>query len=668
MKTITIIITACMFLTMAAPPAPAEADTKAQPPAPLTGKENIPLQQVPGTDRISLDLKGMDVVEVIKMLATKGSLNVVLGGDVKGRVTIFLKSVNIMDAFEIILVANNLACDRRGEILYVMTQREYEAMYGEKYADKKEVRVFQLKFSKAAEAAKALNQMKTKMGKVVVDEGSNTVIIIDSPQVVAQMSGTIDTIDSPTVTRIFELRYAKAADMKAKIAESLTKSVGAVQVDERTNKIIVTDLMRRMGEIEEMIRAFDDRLQQVLIEAKIVQIVLDDKYKLGVDWDSVLQKINKEINIKSTFELAAAATGMNPGLQFMVGTLGQGSDYAMMVQALKEIGDTNLLSSPRITALNNQEAKILIGTSQPYATNTVTQGTSTSTTATNLTFIDVGVKLYVTPTINKDGFVTMKIKPEVSSKSSDYEYGSPTTKVPVISTTQAETSVTVKDGTTIIIAGLIKDERSSTVNKVPVLGDIPIIGAMFRKTDKEVKKTELVIFLTPHIVTGEFDYLESPQTAPIGDERFTIPEKPVFERRNRADMKPGIFKEPKPSTIPAPVPEERIMADEIRKGRMSRTVVPKTAGEYYYAVKERIVENIILPKAKKGAPAKGSIKVAFFLSPKGGIVYGPEVLKSTNHALDESAVKAVKKAAPFPAFPESLGQEEKRFIIDLAFE
>ena len=99
--------------------------------------EGAGFQAAQDSGKVSLDLKGMDVIEVIKMLATKGNLNIVLGGDVKGRVTIFLKSVDLMDAFEIILISTNLAYDRRGDIIYVMNQRDYERMYGEKYGEKK---------------------------------------------------------------------------------------------------------------------------------------------------------------------------------------------------------------------------------------------------------------------------------------------------------------------------------------------------------------------------------------------------------------------------------------------------------------------------------------------------------------------------------------------------
>ena len=651
------------------------APAGAQTPQPDTSMQAQGASQV-ASDKISLDLKGMDVVEVVKMLATKGNLNVVIGPDVKGRVTIFLKSVGIMDALDIVLIANDLAYDKRGEIIYIMTQRTYEAIYGEKYADKKEAKIFQLKYAKASEVSKALNQIKTKMGKVVVDEGSNTIVVMDSPSALVQMNEAVDKLDMPTVTKIFELKYAKAADMKAKITESLTKGVGTIQIDERTNKIVVTDLERKMGEITAMVTAFDEKLQQVLIEAKILEITLDDHYQLGVDWDSVFKKLQKEIAVKSIFQLAAA-NAWAPGAQLIVGALNSGSDYAVMIQILKTIGDTNLLSSPRITALNNQEAKILVGTSSPYATNTVTQGTSTTTTGANLSFLDIGVKLYVTPTINKDKFITMKIKPEVSSQSGSYSYytgsTSQATTVPIVSTTQAETSVTVKDGMTIVIGGLIRDERTSTVQKIPILGDIPILGEAFKKTDKQVKKKELVIFLTPHIVTGDTDYLESPKTPPVGEEKFTMPEKPAFEVRKGVTVDPEYLQKKKKGLWDKQkeeAPQEPGSAARPEKRAGPAMVMPTetTADQYFLYVKKSIVNNLRYSKTKSAQSKIGSVKIEFILSPDGEIAEGPSVIKSSNPALEKESLAAVVEASPFPAFPEPLGKANKRFVIDLSFE
>ena len=120
----------------------------------------------------------------------------------------------------------------------------------------------------------------------------------------------------------------------------------------------------------------------------------------------------------------------------------------------------------------------------------------------SVNFIDVGVKLYVTPPIHDDDYITMKIKPEVSSVTRFVTTGNNNT-IPVVETSQAETTVMVKNGVTIVIGGLIKDEKIDSVNKIPILGDLPILGAAFRNKNQLLRKTELVIFLTPQIISGD---------------------------------------------------------------------------------------------------------------------------------------------------------------------
>ena len=173
------------------------------------------------------------------------------------------------------------------------------------------------------------------------------------------------------------------------------------------------------------------------------------------------------------------------------------------------VGKTNILSNPRITVINNEEAKILVGSSEPYVTSeTTTTASGPTTTAESVNFIEVGVKLFVTPTIHGDGYVTMKIKPEVSSRT-----GSITTstnnEIPVVETSEAETTVMVKDGVTIVIGGLIKEQDIRTVKKVPLLGDLPFLGFAFRNENKSIEKTEIVIFLTPRIISGDIQSQET---------------------------------------------------------------------------------------------------------------------------------------------------------------
>jgi type II secretory pathway component GspD/PulD (secretin) len=151
--------------------------------------------------------------------------------------------------------------------------------------------------------------------------------------------------------------------------------------------------------------------------------------------------------------------------------------------------------------INNQEAKILVGSREAYITQTQSQAESTTVTAESVQFIDVGVKLNVVPSINKDGYITMKIKPEVSSVRETLKttLGS---QVPIVETSESETVVKVKDGNMIMIAGLMKEDKRKDVTGWPFLSRLPIIGAAFGARADLRKKTEVIIFLTPYIIKG----------------------------------------------------------------------------------------------------------------------------------------------------------------------
>lgn len=462
--------------------------------------------------KISLDIKGMDIVDVLKMLAQRSELNIVVGKNVTGRVTMFLKDVDVWDAFEIILLANDLAYEKKGAILNVMSQRDYELQYGQRHQDKKEVKVIALRYAKAADLSRALTQMKTNIGKIIVDDASNTLVLVDTPLKIAEMEDFIRKTDLAIQTRVFSLQYAQADKLSPKIQEALTKGVGSLKIDERTNKIAVTDFPEKLNEIAEILREFDEKTPQVLIDAQIIEIRPSDKFESGVDWDYWLKK---------NFRLALSAPAAGVLNKISVGTATQGTtpsqegDYKGIIDLLRTIGDTKILSSPRIIAINNQEAKILVGTKEPYASQTTVTGEGgTVTTSETVNFVEVGIKLYVTPTINRDNFVTMKIKPEVSSAAEKYTT-SKGEKIPIVSTSEAETSVMVKDGVTIIIGGLRKDEKSKTIKKVPVLGDIPLLKFFFQSKSEESKKTELVILLTPHIISGSSAFTEFSELRPI---------------------------------------------------------------------------------------------------------------------------------------------------------
>jgi type II secretory pathway component GspD/PulD (secretin) len=463
-----------------------------------TKTEETPQEEAVSMTLETLELKDMDILDILKLISKKSGLNIAAGKNVKGKIAIFLKNVNVWDALRIILETNDLAYEQEEGIVKVMTAKEYEMIYGKKFTDKTAVKIVPLKFASAGNLVPLLTQIKSSIGKVIADEKSNTIVIIDAPQNIINMENLIAHIDVSTVTQVFVLKYAKAEDIQKSITGVLTPNVGRIDMDSRTNKIIVTDTAANMDKISKTITAFDEKTPEVTIEAKILQIDLSDQFQMGVDWDKIFHYNN--IALAGNFDVDAAS-----GTTLTLGSADFSKySYYALIEALDTVGKTNTLSTPRITVLNNQEAKILVGTKEVYVSTSTTNTTGISTTAEEVTFVDVGVTLSVTPTINADGFVTMKIKPEVSSTGTPYTTASGN-KIPVVSTSVAETNVMVKDGTTIIIGGLIKDKITDTVKKLPFFGDIPLLGLAFRSKDKTTTKTELAIFLTPHIISGDAD-------------------------------------------------------------------------------------------------------------------------------------------------------------------
>ena len=463
------------------------------PPATLTGKSSM-------ID--SLELKNVDIIDVLKLIADKSGLDIVAGRDVVGKVSIYLKEVSVKDALRIILDSYNLAYAEDNGVIRIMTDKDFQLKYGYKFGERIETRILKLNYSDVSELGIVLNQMKTIVGRIIPEKTTNTLIIMDIPEKIDILENFVKQVDVPRKTKVFELNYATAEDVSKKITETLTKNIGKVEIDARSNKIIVTDIPVRMAQIENIIRAVDVKVKEVLIEARIVQIVLSDQYQMGVNWEAVVSNYHK-LDLSNNFQILDSSSTTRQG-KLSIGTIAD-DDYTTLIQALQTVGTTNLLSSPRITVINNKEAKIIVGSTEPYTTSTtVTPASGPTTTSESVNFIEVGVKLYVTPTVHNDGYITMQIKPEVSSVTRTITTSNNNT-IPVVETSQAETTVAVKDGVTIVIGGLMKDEKIKTVKRVPLLGSIPAIGAAFRSTDDSVKKTELVIFLTPRIITGDYD-------------------------------------------------------------------------------------------------------------------------------------------------------------------
>jgi len=538
--------------------------------SPVTGdalsKEELEKNIKINTDekRISLDLKGIDIVELFRIFSLKMNLTIVPTKSVGGRINIFLNNLTFEDALDVILVSQDLACERSGSIIKIMTTSEYSTLYGKKFNEKRKYVSIKLNYAKPSSVFNALSQVKSDIGKLIVDEATGTIIIIDIPDKIEEMRGTIKDLDRPLDTEIFDIGYAKASDMKTQITSALTTGSGELYMDERSGKLVVSDLPDKMKKIKRMVKAFDKETQQVFIEAEIIQIVLTDEYQRGIDWENLLDNPKMHgLDLKGLFP-PVPSFEPSPSLttalgKLAIGTLGK-EDYSLTLKMLQTYGAIKILSRPRIAAVNNQEAKILVGTRDAYITQTLSQGDTTTITSESVQFIDVGIKLNVVPTINRDGFVTMKIKPEVSSVGDTIttEAGS---RIPIVDTAEAETVVKVKDNAMIMIAGLMKEEKRTDQTGLPLLAKIPLLGKFFDSFAGQKKKTEIIIFISPHIMRGDVIQpgMEPEKRIPADIMPTDLKEDLFAKRLEEIKVKPyGVEKAVNPVLSSAPKEKESI--------------------------------------------------------------------------------------------------------------
>jgi type II secretory pathway component GspD/PulD (secretin) len=572
--------------------------------------------------RISLDLKGVDILDVLKLLSQRAGLNFVAGRNVTGRVTVFVNDVDVWEAFELIISANDLAYERQGDIVTVMMARDYELIYGVKFQAPSRSVVVPLKYAKAVQAATVLNQVKSSVGRVVLDEATNTLILEDVPSRLEELQKILAQIDRPTATRVYSLNYADAEKLKDRVQELLSP-IGLYTFDARTNRAIVTDLTEVLEKTDRVVRAFDTPDGEVLIEAKLLKVSLTDEFDLGIDWKRVLSGM--DLDFRNSFDSISGDVIAGTSTGAAVRLVGTTTQAQAVLEALKKVAKTETLSNPSIMVSNNQEAKILVGTREAIVTVTTTvPATGSTVAAPEIEFVDVGTKLFVTPSVKRDGHIQMKIKPEVSSAEVQTFQNN---RIPIVSSTEAETNVLVKSGTTLIIGGLIETTDAKTDSRVPLLGAVPILGLPFRGTVSTKKKTELVVFVTPQIVMPD----GSPPPA-LPAEAAAIPDEAIPDEA----LPTVILKEPVPAAYRALI-LERLRGHLISQFRASQF------------------------RALSLQP--GSVVISFVLSHDGRLVGEHDVTSPQGEPFVQAAKAALKEAEPFPPFPEGSDAGEVRFRL-----
>ena len=290
--------------------------------------------------------------------------------------------------------------------------------------------------------------------------------------------------------RSYKMQYASAADALAVLEEYLSE-FGNVKAIEDTDMLIVEDMPPFLDKMEVILDAIDRQPRQIMIEAKILEISLTDNQSYGLDWSRLFDSSDGS----GSFGVQGLSNPSSAGL-FAQYT---NSDVTMVLNALKERGRLRTISTPKLLAMEGLEAETVVGTEIGYrVTTTINQVTTES-----IEFLESGVILKVTPTVDRDGRIMLDIFPEVSTGAVSDD------GIPSKSTTQVSTRMLVPDGRTVFLGGLIRHQVNNTREGVPGLGDIPVVSGLFSNRSTSFSSTEIVVLITPTIV----DYAE-PASAP----------------------------------------------------------------------------------------------------------------------------------------------------------
>ncbi|WP_189461569.1 type IV pilus secretin PilQ [Jeongeupia chitinilytica] len=411
-------------------------------------------------EKLSLNFQSVEIRTVLQVIAEFTGLNIITSDTVNGNLTLRLKDVPWDQALDIILQAKGLDQRRSGNVLWIAPRDELAAKEKQELESKKQI---------------------------------------------AELE--------PTRTEYFSLKYHKADAFEKILKDDKQKILsprGSAVIDPRTNTLIIQDIPSKLDQIRELIGKIDIAVRQVMIEARIVEATDGFSRNLGVKWSALgvkgdvtgggaltTKKVTgsdgKEYPIPaiagdvSPVNLPARAiNGMSAGSIAML-IAGKDGLLGLELSALEADGKGKIVSSPRLVTADQVEAVIEDGQEIPY-TETAPNG------ATSVSFKKATLSLRVTPQITPDGNVIMDVKVNKDSRGQDTIAG------PAIDTKQVQTKVLVENGGTVVIGGIYVQDTSKDVTKIPLLGDIPGFGYLFRNTETKDQRRELLIFITPKIV------------------------------------------------------------------------------------------------------------------------------------------------------------------------
>ena len=274
-------------------------------------------------------------------------------------------------------------------------------------------------------------------------------------------------------------------------SDSVTDEV-YLEADEDTNSLIIMTSTKNYEKIKGIIEMLDIPIPQVLIKILLAELTTTDQTDIGVEW-SILNMRSNGDSVNNEFSYAPVPT---EGLLSEI----KAGDLDVTIRALQEMGDLNILSRPYILTSNNQTATINVGQEFPFVTDSTR--TDNDSVVNNVEYRKIGIELEVTPSINSEGLVIMDVKPSISNVAAETVTISQDFDATVFNSRTAEARVAVPHGSTIVIGGLMQDTETESEEKVPLLGDLPLLGGLFKRTVTDKKKTELLIFLTPQVASN----------------------------------------------------------------------------------------------------------------------------------------------------------------------
>ena len=463
--------------------------------APATQPTRMTDTQVAVSEAGTVEMHASDVslLDVLRLLSIQSRKNIIASSGVTGRVTANLYSVTMTQALDAILLSSGYVYREKDNFIYVYTAKELADL--EKASRKFATEVFRLYYTPASNAATMIKPALSPDAQVAVTAAAAVGIDTGSSDVGGNSHA--------------------AEDM-----------------------LVVTDYSDNLDRVRTILKELDRRPRQVLVEATILAATLNDNNALGVDF-SVLGGVKFDDFIATPTQTSANASnasltnpaGSGPDAGAGVGKYSTAqtgftnnvpagglrvgvltNNVSIFVQALESVTNTTVLANPKVLSLDKQRGYVHIGRSDGYQTTTVSQTTSTQT----VQFLDSGTTLVFRPFIGDDGFVRMEVHPEDSSG------GLTSSNLPFKSVTEVTTNMMVKDGRTIVIGGLFREAASTSRAQVPGVGNVPLIGALFRQKTDQTQRQEIIVLLTPHVLKDDSSYDRLSDEAKKRMEQFRI--------------------------------------------------------------------------------------------------------------------------------------------------